>query len=73
MSQQAPIRVVVEKKGGRLSGCGSTLGVLLLLGLTIQYWYVALPIVAIVVVAAISNARAQRRRRRTSRGPGIHG
>ena len=69
MSQQAPIRVVVEKKGGCLSGCGTTLAVLLLLGLTIQFWYVALPIVAIVVVAAISNARAQRQKAAHKPGP----
>jgi hypothetical protein len=69
VSQQAPIRVVVEKKGGCLSGCGTTLAVLLLLGLTIQYWYVALPIVAILVVAAVSNARAQRRKAAHEPGP----
>ena len=69
MSQQEPIRVVVEKKGGCLSGCGTTLAVMLLLGLTIQYWYVALPIVAIVVVAAISNARTQRKKAAHKPGP----
>ena len=42
---------------------------MLLLGLTIQYWYVALPIVAIVVVAAISNARAQRKKAAHKPGP----
>lgn len=69
MAQQEPIRVVVEKKGGCLSGCGTALAVMLLLGLTIQYWYVALPIVAIVVVAAISNARAQRKKAAHKPGP----
>jgi len=69
MSQQQPIHVVVEKKGGCLSGCGTALAVMLLLGLTIQYWYVALPIVAIVAVAAISNARAQRKKAAHKPGP----
>src|SRR5580704_15343463 len=69
MSQQQPIRVVVEKKGGCLSGCGTALAVMLLLGLTIQHWYVALPIVAIVVVAAISNTKAQRKKAAHKPGP----
>ena len=56
MSKQEPIRVVVEKKGGCLSGCGTTLAVMVALGLTIQYWYVALPIVAIVVFVATVGA-----------------
>jgi hypothetical protein len=73
MSQQQPIHVVVEKKGGCLSGCGTALAVMLLIGLTIQYWYVALPIVAIVALAAISNAGRSARRRRTSRDPAIRG
>jgi hypothetical protein len=62
MSQHQLIRVVVERKGGCMSGCGTALAVLLLLGLTIHYWYVALPIVAITAVAAISNASTQRRK-----------
>jgi len=69
VSQQEPIRVVVEKKGGCLSGCGTTLAVMVLLGLTIQYWYVALPIVAIVIVAAISNSKAQRKKAAHKPGP----
>jgi hypothetical protein len=69
MSQHEPIRVVVEKKGGCLSGCGTALAVMLLLGLTIQYWYVALPIVAIIAVAAISNAKTKRRKAAHKPGP----
>jgi hypothetical protein len=69
MSQQQPIRVVVERKGGCLSGCGTALAVMVLLGLTIQYWYVALPIVAIVALAAISNARTQRKKAAHQPGP----
>jgi len=45
-----------------MSGCGTALAVMLLLGLTIQYWYVALVIVVIVAFAAISNAKTQRRK-----------
>jgi hypothetical protein len=67
--QQQPLRVVVEKKGGCLSGCGTALGVMLLLGLTIHYWYVALPIVAIVALVAISNARARRKKEAHKPGP----
>jgi hypothetical protein len=69
MSQQQPIHVVVEKKGGCLSGCGTALAVMLLLGLTIQYWYVALPIVAVVALAAISNAKTQRKKAAHKPGP----
>ena len=69
MSQQQPIRVVVERKGGCLSGCGTALAIMLLLGLTIQYWYVALPIVAIVVLVAISNAKTQRKKAAHKPGP----
>jgi hypothetical protein len=69
MSQQQPIRVVVERKGGYMSGCGTALAVMLLLGLTIQYWYVALPIVAIVALVALSNARTQRNKAAHQPGP----
>ena len=69
MAQQEPIRVVVEKKGGCLSGCGTALAVMLLLGVTIHYWYVALPIVALVVVAAISKTNAQRKKAAHKPGP----
>jgi hypothetical protein len=69
MSQPQPIHVVVEKKGGCLSGCGTALAVMLLLGLTIQYWYVALPIVAIVALVAISNTKAQRKKAAHKPGP----
>jgi hypothetical protein len=70
MAQQQPIHVVVERKGGCMSGCGTALGVMLLLGLTIQYWYVALPIVAIVAVATISNTKTQSKKAAHKPGPG---
>jgi hypothetical protein len=69
VSQQQPIRIVVEKKGGCLSGCGTALAVMVLLGLTIQYWYVALPIVVIVAFVAIGNARTQRKKTAHQAGP----
>jgi hypothetical protein len=69
VAQQQPIRVIVEKKGGCLSGCGTTLAVLLLIGLTIQYWYVALPIVPLVVLVVIANARTQRKKAAHQPGP----
>ena len=69
MAREQPIRVVVEKKGGCFSGCGTALAVLILLGLTIHYWYVALPIVAVVALAAISSARTQREQAAHQPGP----
>jgi hypothetical protein len=65
MSQQ-PVRVVVEKKP---SGCGTWLGVLILLGLAIEYWYISLAIVAIVIAVAIIRARQKRELARHQPGP----
>ena len=65
MSQQ-PVRVVVEK---RPSGCGTFLAVMLLLGLAIEYWYVSLGIVAIVIVIALVRAKRQRELARHRSGP----
>jgi hypothetical protein len=42
---------------------------MVLLGLTIQYWYVALPIVVIVALVAIGNARTQRKKTTHRSGP----
>jgi hypothetical protein len=68
MAQPQPIRVQVEKKGGCFSGCGTALGVLLLIGLAVKYWYVALSIlVLIAVIALVVNAR---RREQARRKPG---
>ena len=61
MSQQ-PVRVVVEK---RPSGCGTWLAVMILLGLAIEYWYISLAIVAIVIAVALVRA-AQTARARSS-------
>jgi hypothetical protein len=69
VAQQQPIRVVVEKKGGCLSGCGTMFAVLVVLGLTIQYWYIALGIVAVVVVAAMVRSSQEREKARHRAGP----
>lgn len=69
-----PIRVVVEKKGGG-SGCGTAFGILLLIGLAIKYWYVALGIAVLVgVVGLMVNAqkRKQARRRPGPRDPWLN-
>ena len=61
MAQQQPIRVVVEKKP---SGCWGVLGLMLLIGLAIEYWYVSLGIVALLVVigaAVRSNQKTERK------------
>jgi hypothetical protein len=56
--------VIVEKKGGCFSGCSTTLAILVLIGLAIEYWYVALGIAALVVVAgAIVNAQKRQQAR----------
>jgi hypothetical protein len=65
MSQQ-PVRVVVEKKP---SGCGTWLGVMILLGLAIEYWYISLAIVAIVIAVAVIRARQKRELARHRPGP----
>jgi hypothetical protein len=58
--QQQPVRVVVEKKP---SGCWSAFGVLLLIGLAIEYWYVSLGIIVLVVaVGAIAQSQQKKQR-----------
>ena len=65
MSSQ-PVRVVVEK---RRSGCGTWLAVMILLGLAIEYWYVSLGVVAIVIAVALMKAARQRELARHRSGP----
>ena len=65
MSQQ-PVRVVVEK---RPSGCGTWLAVMILLGLAIEYWYILLGIVAIVIGIAVVRAAQRRELARHRPGP----
>jgi hypothetical protein len=45
--------VVTQKNDGCLSGCGTALGILLLIGIGVEYWYVALPLAVVGVVAAV--------------------
>lgn len=60
-SEQQPVRVVVEKKP---SGCWGAFGVLLLIGLAVKYWYVALGILVLVVaVSAITQSQQKKQRR----------
>ena len=61
MGQQQPIRVVVEKKP---SGCWGVFGVMLLIGLAVEYWYVSLGIlVLLVVVGAIAQSQQKKQKK----------
>jgi hypothetical protein len=64
MAQRQPIHVVVEKKGGCLSGCGTAFAVLLLIALAVKYWYV---VVGILVLAAAVGAVQYSRHREQAR------
>jgi hypothetical protein len=56
---QQPVRVVVEK---RRSGCGTWLAVLILLGLAIEYWYVSLSLLVLLVTfAVIANSQQKKK------------
>jgi hypothetical protein len=61
--QQEPIRVIVEKKGGCFSGCGTALGVLLLIGIAIKFWYVSVGLIVLAVVVGIIASRQQKQQR----------
>ena len=69
MSQQQPIRVVVEKKGGCFSGCGSTLAILLLVGLAVKYWYLALGLIVLIAAGALVARSRQREQSSCRPGP----
>jgi hypothetical protein len=71
VSQPQHVHVTVEKNGGCFSGCGTVLGVLLLIGLAVKYWYVALVILAVVAVAGFA-ANAQQKAKPAPRRPGRH-
>jgi Short C-terminal domain len=60
MGQQEPIRVVVEKKP---SGCWGVFGVILLIGLAVEYWYVSLGILVLLVVVGVI-ARSQQKKQK---------
>jgi hypothetical protein len=65
MAQQ-PVRVLVQKQP---SGCGTWLAVMILLGLAIEYWYISLGIVALVITIALIRAAQRRERARHRPGP----
>ena len=72
MSQQQPVRLVVEHKKSS-SGCGAALLVLIAIGLAIKYWYVSVAIaVMVVVVGVVANQQQKQKasqRARHRRGP----
>jgi len=68
VSSQQPIHVIVEKKRVS-SGCGTTLAVVLLLGLAIEYWYLALGLALIAVAAVLLRKSQERKKARHRPGP----
>ncbi|TMM19763.1 MAG: hypothetical protein E6G01_01530 [Actinobacteria bacterium] len=44
-------------------GCGTVLVLILLLGLSIEFWYVTLPVLALLVVGAIAAEASKERQR----------
>jgi hypothetical protein len=74
VARQEPIRVVVEKKGGCFSGCGTVFGVLLLIGLAVKYWYVVVGILVLAVVAGViaNSQQTEKAREAARRRPGPH-
>lgn len=46
--QQAQTVQVIQKNEGCLSGCGTLLAVLFVLGLLVTYWYVAIPVAVVL-------------------------
>ncbi len=60
MGQQQPIRVVVEKKP---SGCWGVFGVMLLIGLAIEYWYISLGILVLLAVIGVVAQSKQKEQR----------
>ena len=68
MAQQS-VRVVVEKKP---SGCWSVFGVLLLIGLAVKYWYVALGILAFGIVAVAVAKSKQKQQQKVAEEKARH-
>jgi hypothetical protein len=60
------VRVIVEKKP---SGCGTALAVMLVVGLAIEFWYVSVAIVAVVIGVVLLRAARQRELARHKPGP----
>jgi hypothetical protein len=69
VGQQQPIRVVVEKKP---SGCWGVFGVMLLIGLAIEYWYVSLGILVLLVIIGAVAQSAQKTQRKLAQDKARH-
>jgi Short C-terminal domain len=68
MAQQQPIRVVVEKKGGCLSGCGTALAVLFLIAIAIKFWYVSVGLIVLaVIVGVVANSQQKQKAKEAAR------
>ena len=68
MAQQQPIRVVVERKGGCFSGCGTALAVLFLIAIAIKFWYVSVGLIVLaVVVGLIANSQQKQKAKEAAR------
>lgn len=67
MSQ--PIRVQVEKKNGCGSGCATVLAVCLVIGLLVEYWYVALALVVVGGAVALLYRSGQKKKALHRPGP----
>ena len=68
MAQQQPIRVVVERKGGCFSGCGTALALLFLIAIAIKFWYVSVGLIVLaVVVGLIANSQQKQKAKEAAR------
>jgi hypothetical protein len=57
MSQQ--VNVTVKKQGGCLSGCATFFLIMVAIGAVVVYWYVAVPIIVLVIIGTIIYLRRQ--------------
>lgn len=76
---QEPVRVVVEKKGGCFSGCGTVIAVVFLIAIAIQFWYVSAGLVVVAVAAGLiiksqnkQKAKLAAKRRQGPRDPWLN-
>lgn len=51
--------IVTQKNGGCLSGCGSLFAVLVVIGLAIEYWYIAIAVAAVAACVGVWYWRRQ--------------
>jgi len=67
---QQPIRVIIEQR--KRGGCATVIGAMLLLGLAIKYWYVALSLLllALAIGAIVGHRRRQKELERERHRPG---